>query len=110
MRVKASVIGLAAKDMKPGLFENAQVTKQPFGQWSNDFYGWARRVNESYQQMLKVAAKLEEWNEQKYQEDFELVVTAEEGEQAKFDEECLDMLRLQWKRDTCAIVNVEMLM
>ena len=47
MRVKASVTGLTAKDMKPGLFENAQVTKQPFGQWSNDFYGWARRVNES---------------------------------------------------------------
>ena len=44
--------------------------------------------------MLKVAAKLEEWNEQKYQEDFELEVTAEEGKQAKFDEECLDMLRL----------------
>ena len=55
---------VAAKDIKPAKFDASAKTSQTFKAWAQDAMAYVKKVKREFVDVLKVAEKLEAWNEE----------------------------------------------
>ena len=58
--------GLTLKDLKPDTFESNEKSKLSFRQWSDEFSSWVERIDQDFEKMLRLAAQMQEWDEDKF--------------------------------------------
>ena len=85
--------GLHPKDLKPAKFDSDTKSAQRFRQFAQDATAYVKQINRSLAEMLKVAAKLEEWNAETYQEQLAEEASIGESEARDLDEDLVALLR-----------------
>ena len=58
--------GLTLKDLKPDIFESNEKSKLSFRQWSDEFSSWVERIDQDFGIMLRLAAQMQQWDEDKF--------------------------------------------
>ena len=58
---------MSAKDIKPAKFDSNTNSKITFKSWSQDVLAYTKKLNKSYAELMKVAEKLDEWNDEAFQ-------------------------------------------
>ena len=54
--------GLTLKDLKPDTFESNEKSKLSFRQWSDELSSLVERIDQDFENMLRLAAQMQEWD------------------------------------------------
>ena len=58
--------GVTLKDLKPDTFESNEKSKLSFPQWSDEFSSWVEWIDQDFDTMLRLAARMQEWDKDKF--------------------------------------------
>ena len=68
--------GLTLKDLKPDTFESNEKSRLSVRQWSDEFSSWVEPIDQDLETMLRLAARMQEWDKDKFiaaaQQDYRL--------------------------------------